>query len=98
VVRNVLKEIGYTDFSLGLDGYTVDIEVHLERQSQDISRGIYLKGQKNQGAGDSATVYGYAVRDGANFMPDTLNVAWKIATRISEVRRANIIEGLGLDG
>lgn len=98
VTRSVLKEIGYTDYSLGLDGYTVDVDVYLERQSQDISRGIFLKGQKTQGAGDSATVYGYAVRDGANFMPETLNIAWKIAIRLREVRRAGIIEGLGLDG
>jgi S-adenosylmethionine synthetase len=98
VVRNTLKTIGYTNETFGLDAYKVDIEKHFKKQSQDITRGVNSTEQRGQGAGDIASVYGFAVNELPNCMPMALDIAWKITHRLKEVRISEIIEGVGLDG
>lgn len=98
VVRTTLKSIGYTDEKFGLDAYKVDIEKNFQKQSQDIARGVNADEKSDQGAGDIATVYGYAVDSSENYLPIPLKIAWDIANRVREVFHANIIEGIGPDG
>ncbi len=98
VVRKTLKSIGYTDESFGLDAYKVDIETCFKKQSQDIARGVNADERQDQGAGDIATVYGFAMNYSQNYMPTSLEIAWSIANRIREVFISGIIEGIGPDG
>ncbi len=98
VVRSTLKSIGYTDEKFGLDAYKVDIEKNFKKQSQDIARGIKSDENGDQGAGDIATVYGFAMDYSNNYMPTCLEIAWSIANRVREVFLSEIIEGIGPDG
>ncbi len=98
VARKALKSIGYTDENFGLDAYKIDIETSFKKQSQDISRGVKADDNQDQGAGDIATVYGFALNDSQNYMPTSLEIAWKIANRFREVFLSGIIEGIGPDG
>ncbi len=97
-VRKVLKSIGYTDEKFGLDAHKVNIEKHFKKQSQDIARGINADDKSDQGAGDIATVYGFATDYSNNYMPTSLEIAWSIADRFREVFLSGIIEGIGPDG
>ncbi len=97
-VRKVLKDIGYVNDEVGLDAYMVDIEKSFKKQSQDIARGVNANEKKGQGAGDISTVYGFATNELENFLPVSLDLAWKISLRMKEVRESGIIEGIGPDG
>jgi S-adenosylmethionine synthetase len=98
VVRKTLKSIGYTGESFGLDAYKVDIETCFKKQSQDIARGVNADERQDQGAGDIATMYGFAMNYSQNYMPTSLEIAWSIANRIREVFISGVIEGIGPDG
>lgn len=98
IIRKTLKSIGYTDEKFGLDAYKIDIEKNFKKQSQDISRGINADERGEQGAGDIAAVYGFAMNYSNNYMPTSLEIAWNIANRFREVFLAEIIEGIGPDG
>ena len=98
IVRKTIKSIGYTDEKFGLDGYKIDIEKNFKKQSQDIARGVNADEVKDQGAGDIATIYGFAMNYSNNYMPTSLEIAWDIANRVREVFLSGIIEGIGPDG
>ncbi len=98
IVRKTIKEVGYTNEDFGLDVYKLDIEKYLKKQSQDITRGVNANEQKGQGAGDIASVYGYATNESLSYLPIALEMSWKISERIKEVRISGIIEGIGPDG
>jgi S-adenosylmethionine synthetase len=98
IVRENLKAIGYVDENFGLDAYKVNVETYFKKQSQDITRGVKADERREQGAGDIATIYGFAMNYSENFMPVSLDLAWKISNRLREAFRAGIIEGIGPDG
>jgi S-adenosylmethionine synthetase len=98
IVRKTLKSIGYIDEVFGLDAYKIDVEKSFKKQSQDISRGVNGDERKEQGAGDIATIYGFATNYSNNYMPTSLEIAWTIANRVREVLHSGIIEGIGPDG
>ena len=58
IARNVLNDIGYSNDDVGMNGNTVDIQVHIVEQSPDIARGVKRKGKINQGAGDQGLMFG----------------------------------------
>ena len=93
LARETIREIGYTDACYGFDWQTCGILNMVQRQSPDIAMGVDVGG-----AGDQGLMFGYACDETPELMPLPIMMAHKLVRRLSEVRRAGLVDFLRPDG
>jgi len=99
IIRDTIKEIGYTNKDLGFDFQNAEIEILIHEQSPDISQGV-SEGVglfKEQGAGDQGIMFGFATNETENYMPLAINLANKILQKAKELRESGELEYLNPD-
>ena len=109
VIRNVIRDIGYTKSEYGFDADTCAVMTAIDEQSADIALGVDTAFEKKEGslgfddieatgAGDQGIMFGFACRETESLMPLPITLAHDLARKLSSARKAGEIEYLRPDG
>ncbi len=93
IVRNCIKEIGYTDASMGFDFETCAVLTSIDQQSPDIALGVDV-----DGAGDQGMMFGYATDENDAYMPTPIHLAHALTKKLALIRKSGDVDYLRPDG
>ncbi len=93
LVRNTIRDIGYTSSGYGFDANTCSVLTSIDGQSPDIAQGV-----DTGGAGDQGLMFGYACRETEVLMPLPIILAHRLAERLAEVRKQGVLPWVRPDG
>ena len=87
LVRQVIRDIGYTKNSYRFDADSCGVLTALHQQSPDIAMGVDEAGEKKMGAGDQGMMFGYATTETDTYMPMTLQYAHDLLRKLAHIRK-----------